>query len=443
MLKQLLQDYFSGGVDHPGDGFRRLKFTVVTIFSFIGAFFAFAVGTFNLIRHFYILGGIELMGGVWSVLNLILLRRTKNIEFASFVILLLMLGLFPCLLLFGEGDKTGLFWFFTFPLLALFLKDGWKGFVWIALELLVIIVLTAMNELHILISIPYSAYEMALLALSLLAVTLIVFFYVLIKNEYLILQKKREDEWAERRLLDDQFAIAERIQRLLIPGEDRVFGRLSVSGFYKAAAGVGGDYYDFFAVDGDHVAVIMCDVSGKSVSGAFVMVNIRSVFQRNITREKMSPAAMVRLLNRAMLADSTNDIFAVLSVFMFNHPTRTVVFCHAGYGPFVYYSAREARVVEVPFNSLPVGVIGEESTYVNRNVRLEPGDIILSYTDGLLDSFAKQSEKNDKAALYRLVSEHALESPARIKQAIIDEIGHLIANRQQADDISLVVSKVL
>ncbi len=206
---------------------------------------------------------------------------------------------------------------------------------------------------------------------------------------------------------------------------------------------MGGDYYDFFDIDGEHVAVIMCDVSGKSVSGAFVMVNIRSIFQHNITREKMSPAAMVRIINRKMLADSTNDIFAVLSVFMFNTPTRTVVFCNAGYGPFAYYSAKERRVIEVPFNSLPVGVIGEESNYVNQAVQLEAGDVIVSYTDGLLDGFAKQSERNDKAALYRLVAEHAAESPARIKQAIIDEISPLIENRQQDDDISLVISKVL
>jgi serine phosphatase RsbU (regulator of sigma subunit) len=443
MLKKLLQDYFSGGTEHAGDGFRRLKFTVVNTFTFIGVSFVFVIGTFNLFRRLYILGVLEIAGGIACIANVILLRRTKNIEFASFVILFLMLCLFVSLLVFGGDDKTGLFWFFTYPLLALFLKDGWRGFVWIALEILIIVVLTAMNELHFLIAIPHTVYEMVLLVLSLLAVTLIVFFYVLIKNEYLIVQKNRQDERLQRKILDDQFAIAERIQRLLIPGEDRVFGHLSVSGFYKAAAGVGGDYYDFFDIDGEHVAVIMCDVSGKSVSGAFVMVNIRSIFQQHIARANMNPAAMVRIINRKMLADSTSDIFAVLSVFMFNSPTRTLVFCNAGYGPFVYYSKKEGRVIEVPCNSLPVGVIGEESTYVNRVLQLEAGDIILSYTDGLLDSFAKQSEKNDKAALYRLVRERAADGSARIKQAIVDEIGPLIESRQQDDDISLVVSKVL
>jgi hypothetical protein len=441
MLKKLVRNYLSSGLDHSGDSLLRLKYTMVNGFTLIGVTFVFAIGIFNLARDYTLLGGLQLFGGSLCVVNVILLRRTRNIEFASGVILFGMLCLFATLLVLGGNDRTGLFWFCTYPLLALFLKGSPRGFIWLAFQFLVTAVLTVMSELRVLVAIPYTPYEMVMLGASLLAVTLIVFFYERLKNDFLSLQKKRGEDLVKKKIIDDQFAIAERIQRLLIPGDDRVFGRLAVSGYYKAAAGVGGDYYDFFEIDRDHTALIMCDVSGKSVSAAFVMVNIRSIFQHNIGRADMNPAAMVKLLNRAMLADSTSDIFAVLSVFMFNNPTRTAVFCHAGYGPFTFYSKKKDRIIEVPSNSLPVGVIEDDSNYVNRAVPLEPGDVILSYTDGVLDGFEKNSETSDKTALYRLVRDKAGETPALIKQAIVAAIG--AGARDLPDDVSLVISKVL
>jgi serine phosphatase RsbU (regulator of sigma subunit) len=443
MLKRIVLDYLSSGIDHGKDDLLRLKFTIVNAFTVIGVVFVFSLGVFNITRQYFPLGVVEIAGGFLCIINVILLRRTRNIEFASFIILFLMLCLFVSLIVFGGEDKTGLFWFFTFPPLALFLKKKREGLLWIGAELVVITVMTAVSECRFLFRSPYSVYEIFFLVLSLAALTLIVVFYVFIKDNFIALEKHTHEEQVRQQVLDDQFSIAERIQRLLIPQEDRVCGRLSLSGFYKAAAGVGGDYYDFFEIDSGRVAVIMCDVSGKSIAGAFVMVNIRSVFQHSIPREEMNPASMVKIINRRLLADATSDIFAVLSVYVFHSNSRQVDFCNAGYGPFAYYSAREGRVIEAPSASLPVGVVADDSNYVNTTVRLYPGDIILSYTDGILESFEKVNEKNDREALYRLVCGHAEQEPRQIKRTIVAAIGDISGKRSRQDDLSLLVAKVM
>ncbi|HEQ71307.1 MAG TPA: hypothetical protein ENN69_02365 [Spirochaetia bacterium] len=442
MLKKIVQNYLSSNTDFSNDSILRLKFTIVNAFASIGVSYVFVHGLFNLIRQYSILGGLELMGGFMVIINVLLLRRTKNIEFAGSVILFLMLCLFVSLMTFGQNDKTGLFWFFTFPLLAFFLKSRKKGFIWIAVQFVIIVLLFGMSWLGLFIQVPYTFYEMIILIFSLLAVILIVYFYDLLKDEFVRMQERRQDELIEKKIVSDQFQIAEQIQTLLIPQEDAAFGNIAISGFYKAASGVGGDYYDFFEVDKRHVAVIVSDVAGKGLSSAFVMVNIRSIFQHNIVNSGMSPADMVKLINRKMLEDSTNDLFATLSVYLFDSERREVVFCHAGYGPFVFYSFDEDRVIELPTESLPAGVVAEDTKYVNIRQELAPGDIILSYTDGLLESFEKKYDNRGKEKLYQLLLSHAPEDPRKIKHVIINEIDDYIGNRNQRDDISLVIAKI-
>ncbi|RPI01040.1 MAG: hypothetical protein EHM64_16325, partial [Ignavibacteriae bacterium] len=326
MLKKIVQNYLSSSANLAGNSLLRLKFMIVNSYTVIGCSYVFVHGVFNLLRQFHILGGLEILGGLLVIINIILLRKTKNIEFAGAVILFLMLCLFISLVVFGQDDKTGLFWFFTFPLLAFFLKGIKEGFIWIIFQFVVIITMLVMSELNFIIRIPYSIYEIVVLCMSILAVILLLYFYELMKNELVAMQNKQHDDDVEQRILREQFDIAERIQKLLIPQKDRNFGNISISGYYRAALGVGGDYYDYFEIDGDRIAVIICDVSGKGISGAFVMVNIRSIFQNNIPKFMITPSEMITIINEKMLEDSTNDFFAVLSVYIYNKKNMTMEF---------------------------------------------------------------------------------------------------------------------
>jgi serine phosphatase RsbU (regulator of sigma subunit) len=270
-----------------------------------------------------------------------------------------------------------------------------------------------------------------------------VLFYEIIRNELAANLKKQLQETVGKKILEDQFAIAEKIQKLLIPPEDHLFNNIAISCFYRAASGVGGDYYDYFEIDKSNIALIVSDVSGKGISGAFVMVNVRSIFQHNITKFEMNPAEMVKIINSKMVHDSTDDIFATLSVYIFNCELSQLTFCNAGYGPFAYYSSNEKRIIEIPSSSLPSGVTEDCSQYKNEIIALTSGDIVISYTDGLLEGLEKKLGNNGKQALYLLLKDHAHESPKGIKNRIIDEIRDLIENQEQQDDISLIISKVI
>ncbi|MBN1523119.1 MAG: SpoIIE family protein phosphatase [Spirochaetales bacterium] len=440
---RIIQNYLSSGADMSGDSVRRLKFMTINAFTVIGVSFAYIFGVFNILRQFYPLGTLLIFGATLCVINILVLRKTKNIEFAGSVILFLMECLFCSLLIFGSTDRSGLFWFFTFPPLVLFLKNSRQGFAWIGVQFCITIILITLSELRVLPAISYSLYEIVVLCCSLTAVTLIVYFFQLIKNEFIKTEQKRQiDELVEKRR-KDQYAIAERIQRMLIPQDDHRFKNIEISGFYQAASGVGGDYFDFFELDGEKIAVIISDVSGKGISGAFVMVNIRSIFQHNITKARIDPAEMVRIINRKLMADSTDDIFATLSVYIFNSTDNMVTFCHAGFGPFIYYSAKKEAVLEFPSFSLPAGVLLEDSNYVNNGLILAPGDIIISFTDGLIESYEIKLEESGKQALYDIVKQNAGKSAPEIKTAILEKISDCIRNKNQHDDISLVVSKIM
>jgi serine phosphatase RsbU (regulator of sigma subunit) len=443
MLKDILYNYLTSNSDPHHDSIVRTKFMILNSFTVIGVSFVFIFGIFNILRQFYPLGVVEIFGGWLCIGNVLLLRRTKNIDFAGSVILFLMQGLFVALLLFGSNDRTGLFWFFTYPLLALFLKGYKIGFICTAIQILITIAIISLSEAKLFFTIPYTLYEIIVLCCSLVAETLIVLFYEIIRNELAANLKKQLQETVGKKILEDQFAIAEKIQRLLIPGQDHVFNNLEISGYYRPAAGVGGDYYDYFEIDKSNIAVIVCDVSGKGISGAFVMVNIRSIFQHEITRDQINPAEMVRIINKKMMSDLTNDMFATLSVYMYNSAIREVTFCNAGYGPFTYFSREKNSVLEIPFNSLPSGIIDDDSRYVNKRFSVNKGDVIVSYTDGLIECFERKYDDAGKQTLYDLISTYADKSAAEIKNRLINDVSSLFGKTRHSDDVSLIISKII
>ena len=90
----------------------------------------------------------------------------------------------------------------------------------------------------------------------------------------------------------------------------------------------------------------------------------------------------------------TSDMFATLSIFIYNSKTNEVAICNAGHGPFIYYSKKDKAIHEIPFNNLPSGISEDKINYINKYITLEKGDIILSFTDGLTEAYEYKFKNN-------------------------------------------------
>jgi serine phosphatase RsbU (regulator of sigma subunit) len=254
--------------------------------------------------------------------------------------------------------------------------------------------------------------------------------------------KAAQEEIIKKKVLEEQFSIAEGIQRSLIPSPSMKLKDLSIQGYYKAALGVGGDYFDYFEIDEEHMAVILSDVAGKGIPAALMMVNIRTVYRTYIKQKDITPVEIVSIVNNVLAEDLSSDMFATLFFYIYNRKTRDLLFCNAGHGPLTYYSVREKQVKTVDSRTMPVGIMPDNPQYTNQETRLEPGDIAIVFTDGISEAMNTEREEFGEDRLYSIVAENADKSAEEINRAVIDALDEFVGEAPQHDDISLIIMKI-
>ena len=190
--------------------------------------------------------------------------------------------------------------------------------------------------------------------------------------------------------------------------------RMEIFGYYKGAKGVSGDYFDFKRLDDTHYAVIKCDVSGKGVAAALIMVEVATLFstyfkewpkrKENIVRikdaaertralkelERLEP--LVYQINETLDERSFKGRFAALIVCLFNSATGVVAICNAGDTVANKYSAQQKKMVHIQLPSAPAAgtfpnfMVEMKNPFRQVQQELAPGDVLFLNTDGFEES---------------------------------------------------------
>jgi serine phosphatase RsbU (regulator of sigma subunit) len=253
-----------------------------------------------------------------------------------------------------------------------------------------------------------------------------------------------QQEMEKKAKLDEQLDIARNIQQSMIPGSGINTDKLSINGFYQAATGVGGDYYDFVEIGDGYYGVIMSDVAGKGVPASLMMIMIRTVFKSLINSGVQNPAKVVTLMNSILAADIASDRFATLLFGTFNLKNMSFRYTNAGYGPLMIYKADKKRCFQVkpPAGSMPIGVMPDVEYAEEKPIRLVSGDSLYLFTDGILEA---RNEEEDEYGINRLssfVPGIAEQNSDAIAAAIVEHVVDFVGNAEQFDDMTLMVMKV-
>jgi serine phosphatase RsbU (regulator of sigma subunit) len=223
----------------------------------------------------------------------------------------------------------------------------------------------------------------------------------------------------------------------------------SVAGYeffahYAPAFEVGGDYYDFVLLPYGRVAVALGDVSGKGVAAALMMAKFSGDTRYCIHTED-SPAAAATLLNQLLFNAGIDEKFITLSLGVLDLERRRFQYCSAGHLPILVRRAGGA-VEELGdgIAGLPLGIM-PDSQYQQAEMTLEPGDVVVVYSDGVTDGRNVREELYDSRDQRRLLKRLA-ESPGRpeaVGRSILQDIREFSAGHSQADDITLVCFGVI
>lgn len=237
---------------------------------------------------------------------------------------------------------------------------------------------------------------------------------------------------AERAATDREMEVAARIQRAQLPLEMPTIEGARLAVTYKPAREVGGDLYDFYPVEKDCVGVIMADVSGKGVPAALLVSSCKYSVRENYSEDR---ARMMGAINQHILSVTTDDTFVTMLYGTLCPSSREFRYVNAGHMPPMIVKAADGEVVCTEYSDPPLG-IGGASDYVECCIRLEPGDVLVLYTDGVTDAF--RGEDGGFAALQRCLGEMAGSDIGTWGDRLVEKI----AIPNHLDDLTMLAIQV-
>jgi sigma-B regulation protein RsbU (phosphoserine phosphatase) len=212
---------------------------------------------------------------------------------------------------------------------------------------------------------------------------------------------------------------------------------------WQPAREVAGDYYDFFSLDGGQLGLVIADVSDKGMPAALFMALTRSVVRASVGRAS-SPADGIAHANRLICADSTSGMFVTLFYALLNPATGEFTYVNAGHNPplLCKYSdpADQGQLIQLARTGMVLGVF-EGASFEQHTLRLNPGDLVLLYTDGVTDAIDAHLQSFGMERLQRLLLEHQYASAADVIFALTQAIDDFAGCAAPFDDVAMVVIK--
>lgn len=250
----------------------------------------------------------------------------------------------------------------------------------------------------------------------------------------------------EKRRLDYDLGVAKRIQTTLLPKDVPQIEGVELAAFSVPAQQIGGDYYDFVEVDANHIGIVIADVSGKGVSGAIVMSICRSVL-RVEAPGCLSPATVLKKVNRVLSRDLSEDMFVSILYMILNTQTHELVLSRGGHvHPILNTGFGEPSIVKS--GGIAMGLTDTntfDEMLEEKSVVLKPGDIVVGYTDGVTEAQDRNENEWGTLNLVKAVQTTALEG--RGTQAVVTNVRQkllqFVGDTPQYDDMTLVALRAV
>lgn len=214
---------------------------------------------------------------------------------------------------------------------------------------------------------------------------------------------------------------------------------LSYSARCRQVGELGGDCYDFVPLPHNRLALAVGDASGKGLAAALMISNVQSSLRTAASFTESDGAAVLGAVNRQVYASSLADRYATLFYGVFDGATRTLRYVNAGHNPPMLIR-RDRSIIWFETGGAPVGMF-PDWTYEESAVQLNPGDLVLAYTDGVVEAVNPADEEWGVEGLRRAAAESDEQCADDMVHAIFASMDEFSRGRQ-TDDATVMVLRV-
>lgn len=244
----------------------------------------------------------------------------------------------------------------------------------------------------------------------------------------------------EQKRVQQELTLAQTTQRALLPQHLPNSRFFSVHASSTPTRYVGGDYYDFLGPDSDDLTGVLADVSGKGVSAALLSSFLQGVLEVGFG-SSLSLGEAVSGANNHLFQKTPSNRFVTLFLFRVKSSGEGE-YVSAGHNPAYVYRVATCRVEELPPRGMILGAF-EDITYESVPFRMNPGDLLVVYSDGVTEAMDPNGEMFGEARLMDVVRDSAGSGGAAVQEAILAAVRSFMGTSSAYDDVTLLVVESL
>jgi sigma-B regulation protein RsbU (phosphoserine phosphatase) len=192
-------------------------------------------------------------------------------------------------------------------------------------------------------------------------------------------------------------------------------------------------------VDEGRTGIVIADVADKGVPAALFMALSRTLV-RTVAIDGRPPAIAIARANDLILADARSGLFVTLFYTILRPESGEITYVNAGHMPPLVARAGGGSLEELRVPGMALGIL-EDITFEEHTAHLEPGDILVLYTDGVIDAADAGQRRFGLERLKQVVTSHLVHSAEDLAQVISDEVAAFVGDAARSDDFTLVVAK--
>lgn len=250
------------------------------------------------------------------------------------------------------------------------------------------------------------------------------------------------EEQKHRQRLENELAIAQQVQAQLFPQQLPSLPQLELAAVCRAARVVSGDYYDFIPLGQNRLGIAIADISGKGISAALLMASLQAALRSQVLLDgalSTNTAELVSRVNRHLYINTSDDRYATFFYATYDVTTRMLYYTNAGHLPPLYVVGDCVRKLEE--GGTVVGLF-DDCAYEQGNMVLEPGSLLVAYSDGLVEPENVYGEQFGVRQLTAEVLRHQALPPQELAETLVRAAEEWAGTQEQADDMTVIVAQV-
>jgi phosphoserine phosphatase RsbU/P len=247
----------------------------------------------------------------------------------------------------------------------------------------------------------------------------------------------------EKGRMERELQLAYKVQSSLMPADIPIRDGWDFAAKWQPATQVAGDFYDFLILNGNHIGLVIADVTDKGMPAALYMAFSRSILRANVNHTP-SPSQAVAESNRMICAESTYGYFVTLLYASLDLSTGDLTYVNGGHVPALIINnspkGSDDKIQKLMPTGIPLG-IDAESNYQENSICIGRGDFVVFYSDGITEAIDQHEREYGSQRLEKVLQEIGSSSAKEIVEAIVADLMKFTNGQEPSDDITILVVK--